>query len=144
MSFWNDMPPDERLDVWKDFRTSLLTLDTDTQIQKIAKYFSRAPIGARSIDFYTPESWPNPWEIVYHNSFCVNSVSLLMYYTLALIECKCKIELILVEDEDRYLLLLVDDTHVLNYELGSISTLQSIKEIQILNTFDQTNIKHFT
>lgn len=36
----------------------------------------------RYIDYYTPESWPNPFEIIQHGMYDVTGISLLMYHTL--------------------------------------------------------------
>ena len=99
------------------------------------------PISSRIIDYYTPQSWPDPWEIIYNGECCYSSVSLLMAYTLRL--NKIDFELLLINDgSDTYLVPVVDDTEVLNYALGEVIELERIaKNIDILQRFNATDLK---
>ncbi len=85
------------------------------------------PFGARTLDYYTPGDWPTPWEILFHGTFCTSSISLLMYYTFELLHTDHRIELYLIDDgADMYLLPVIDDQFVLNYELGMVSNYSDI------------------
>lgn len=143
---WATIPNDERLRLWKVLRDESKGLSAEIQAEGIAKFCSHMPIGSRSIDYYSPEDWPTPWEILYHGSFCTSSISLLIFYTFVLINDTDKIELYLVEDsDDIYLLPVINDLLVLNYELSKVSKLAEIKDhFKILKIFTKDKIKPIT
>lgn len=137
---------EERTSVWREFRTGLNGLTTDEQILAVAKFFSTAPFGARTLDFYTPATWPTPWEILYHSTYCRNSISLLIYYSLKLIpRFDRNVDLWLIDDgEDRFIVPVLDGQYILNYELGAISTLPDIAhDLTVIEQFDPAQIKQF-
>jgi len=140
---WNGLTDEERLRLWKDLRNNLSSLDLHTQLKSIATFCARIPFGSRSIDYYTPENWPTPWEILHHGSFCTSSISLLIFYTISLVSPDTKIDLYLVEThDDMFLLPIVDDQFVLNYELGEVSKYLDIKDtFKIRQIFPQGRIK---
>jgi len=122
MSTWNDFTSDERIGRWTNLRSEITSLEQDQQLTAIAEFFSSVPISSRTIDFYTPETWPTPWETLYHNELCQSSVSLIMYHTLMLLDKECDVEIILINDgTDRYLLPIINNQYILNYEFGQIS-----------------------
>lgn len=138
---------EERTSVWREFRKGLNGLPTDEQIHEVAKFFSTAPFGARTIDFYSPSTWPTPWEILFHGSYCQNSISLLIYYSLKLIpEFDRTVDLWLIDDgEDRFVVPVVDGQYILNYELGEISTLPNLAhDLKVIEKFDSAQIKQFS
>jgi hypothetical protein len=101
------------------------------------------PIGSRSLDYYIPNTWPSPWEILFRGTFCHSSISLLIYYTLVMIDQDFDVELLLIDDgDDRYLLPLIDKKYILNYELGSVSTLSELEKcFTVVDKYDSTKIK---
>lgn len=141
--FWTSIPDDERLHLWKKLRDDIKHLSLDEKLDEIAKFCSSMPYGARSLDYYNPSDWPSPWEIIYHSILCTSSISLLIYYTVDLLEDRPVVELYLVEDsEDRYLLPVVDNQFVLNYELGKVNKLASINDnFTVLQIFTKDQIK---
>lgn len=140
---WNTIPNDERLRLWKLLRNDIQSLPVDQQLAEIAKFCSKMPYGARSLDYYSTELWPTPWEILFYGSFCTSSISLLMFYTYILLPDHLSIELLLVEDEDGiYLIPLVDNQYVLNYELGKVNNISDVKDdFKILKTYSSDQIK---
>jgi len=144
---WSDIQPDERLRLWKDVRSKIDNHLIDYQLNEIARFCAEMPFGARTLDYYTPENWPSPWEILYNGTWCTNSISLLIFYTFTLLPTYTKnIELLLVEDStDRYLLPFIDDRFILNYELGHITKWCHIKDnFKIINRYSRENIKIIT
>ncbi len=138
MSEWNNSSAEERLEKWREFRESLEDLSEEDLLNNVAEFFAAVPIGARCIDFYTPESWPNPWELLYHKLFCTNSISLLIYHTLCVSLDKDRVEILLVETkEDRFLLPVVDKKHIFNYELGKVNNIKDHKKIKIIDNFSE-------
>jgi hypothetical protein len=66
-----------------------------------------------------------------------------MYYTLTLLKTPPEVELFLVEDEDgMYLLPIINDQFVLNYELGTVNNYLEIKEnFKVLQVYTKEDIK---
>ncbi len=143
---WNAIPNQERLRLWKKLRNDLMGLSLNDQLNEISKFCSSIPYGSRTLDYYSSDDWPTPWEILFHGSFCTSSISLLMYYTLILTPIDAEIELHLVEDDDGiYLLPIINDQFVLNYELGKVSMYPEIKNnFKVLKIYQKEQIKTIT
>lgn len=98
-----------------------------TNYQLFLPFFSKMPYGARTLDYYSPDKWPTPWEILYSGKFCKNSISLLMFYTLTLTGSDNNVELHLINDnEDMYLVPVIDSKYVLNYELVQVCNFEEL------------------
>jgi hypothetical protein len=69
-----------------------------------------------------------------------------MFYTLTLLSNPTHVDLILVEDDDGvYLLPLIDNQFVLNYELGKVNNYSEIQDsFKILQTYPKEQIKNIT
>lgn len=140
---WNNIPGGECLHLWKTLRNDIGTLSLEDQLIEVAQFCANMPFGPRSIDYYTPASWPTPWEILYRGSMCTSAISVLMYYTLTMVNDAVDVKLQLVEDADGiYLLPIIDDQFVLNYELGQVSISSDVcNAYRILQTFTKSQIK---
>jgi len=140
---WNTIHEGERLRLWKDLREDLKEKDLEYQLTAVAKFCSQIPFGSRTLDYYSPQDWPTPWEILFYSSFCTSSISLLMFYTLSMVQANATLELYLVEDVDGlYLLPVIDKCFVLNYELGMVSKYPEIENnIKVLKVYTQDQIK---
>lgn len=141
---WNSIHESERLRLWKDLRDNLKDLSFEERLDEVARFCSSMPRGPRSLDYYSPETWPTPWEILFHGSLCVSSVSLLMYYTLTILDDPTiNIELCLVKDSNNdYLLPVVNDQFVLNYEPGTVSEHSEVCDYFIvMQKFSKNQIK---
>lgn len=140
MSKWNNTSAEDRIILWREFREEIASLPEQDQLNRIAEFFADVPFGARSLDYYTPESWPTPWEILHHKLFCQNTISLLIFHTLNVILGDERTEIILIEDDrDRYLVPVLDNKHIFNFELGQISTIQDPR-IKIIDRFEKETI----
>jgi hypothetical protein len=119
---WNNIPDGERLHLWKALRDELPEFPLEEQLGKVATFFAHMPFGSRSLDYYSPADWPTPWEIIFRGKLCKSSISLLMFYTFSLLQTKHTVELHLIDDgEEEYLLPVINDQFVLNYQLGMVS-----------------------
>ncbi len=143
---WNTIPNEERLHLWKKLRDDIKDLALADQMNEVAKFCSKMPFGSRTLDYYTPTDWPTPWEILFSSSFCTSSISLLMYHSLTLLHTPPKVELYLVEDDDGvYLLPIIDNQFVLNYELGTVNNYSEIQtEFKVLQKYTKEQIKNIT
>lgn len=137
---------EDRLREWRGFRTGLGYVEGDDRIRLVVNYFAQAPYGSRTLDYYSPTTWPSPWEILHNESYCKSSLSLLMYYTLNMSEeFSDPLELWLIDDgEDRYLVPVISNQNILNYELGQISTVQDLNDIKIIEKFRIEQIPQYT
>jgi hypothetical protein len=143
---WNSIPNEERLRLWKKLRNDITNYSDSDRLSELAKFCSTIPFGSRTLDYYSSEDWPTPWEILFYGSFCTSSISLLMFYTLTLIDDPTTVDLILVEDDDgTYLLPLIDNQYVLNYELGKVNIYSEIQDnFKLLKIFPKEQIKNIT
>lgn len=133
---WNNIPNNERLHLWKKLREDISVLPIEHQMTMVAKFFADMPFGSRTIDYYTPADWPTPWEILFHGTFCTSSISILMFYTFELLHTSHQINLYLVKDNDVYLLPVIDNKFVLNYELGTVNNYSNIQDnFKVLQIF---------
>ena len=140
---WNTVPNEERLLLWKKLRNDFKEASLKERLVDLAKFCAEMPFGSRTLDYYNPTDWPIPWEILFHASFCTSSISLLMFYTLILTQTDAKIELYLVEDNDGiFLLPIIDDQFILNYELGKVSNYPDIIDnFTVLQQYQADQIK---
>lgn len=140
---WNTIPEVERIRLWKKLREDVKDSSIELQLKQVAKFCSTMPFSSRTLDYYSSDNWPTPWEILFHGSFCTSSISLLIFYTLTLLPNKENVELFLVEDkEDIYLLPIVNNHYVLNYYLGEISTYPEIeRNFKVLKQYTESEIK---
>lgn len=115
-----------------------------SQLDEVAKYAQNIPIRSRMIDYYTPEDWPSPWEILSERLFCHSGTSLLICYTIKLINSDCNLTIELIDDgEDIYLVPVVDNKHVLNYQLGVVSNKDDLPEVKTIKVFSDKVLKDY-
>ena len=57
------IPNEERLHLWKRLRVTIHDLSLQDRLSSIAQFCSKIPFGARTLDYYSPNDWPTPWEI---------------------------------------------------------------------------------
>jgi hypothetical protein len=143
---WNNTSGEERLQFWKTFRGEITGLPINDQLDKVAQFCAAIPFGARAVDYYSPGDWPTPWEMLYHGEFCTSSISIIIFYTLVMVSSEIDVSFLLVEDDDGiYLLPLVSNQYILNYELGKVSKYSELRDnFRILKTYSKDQIKTIT
>lgn len=83
------LKPDERLREWHAFRKEIGKDSLSEACQKTAHLWSYAPFVNRYLDPNKSSSltvWPDPWELLYENTYCDIAKCLGMLYTLYLSE----------------------------------------------------------
>ena len=141
MSEWNNSSAEERIEKWREFRESLDGLQEEELLNNVAQFFATVPLGARCIDYYTPESWPTPWELLYHKLYCASSISLLIYHTLCIALGRNRVQIVLADTgTDCLLLPIVDKKYIFNYELGKVNK-TSDHSLTIIDNFADDNIE---
>lgn len=144
---WNVAHSEERLALWKTLRGNLKELPLIEQLAVISQFCSKIPAGVRTVDYYNPANWPTPWEILYYGQFCRSSISLIIFYTLTMLNGKEQnIELWVVKDNSGdYLLPVIDNQFILNYEPGKISKHSDVCDYFIvMQKFSINQIKTIT
>lgn len=118
------LPPQDRLDTWREFRNELEELSEAEQLERVVDWFGEAPISTFVLDFDHPETWPGPWEVMNEGNFCSTAVAYMMQQSLSLVGWDAsRFEFLYVRNsklEDQMMVLLVDDTHALNYHYKQV------------------------
>ena len=103
---------EERLELWREFRSGLET--TTDPIQEAIDFYNQALDCLIAADPFTPSSWPNPWELLEENNYCSFVKILAICYTLQLTDVlsQASYEIHITRDNKNsatYYLLYVDD-----------------------------------
>jgi hypothetical protein len=77
-----DKKYEDRLRAWNEFRQSLE--ESNTPLEDIVKFYERAPVVSIQVDPWEPNTWLNPWELLYENKYCEFSKILAICYSLQL------------------------------------------------------------
>ena len=75
--FLKNLSGSERLSIWRNVRQK-----THNNILEVLEDFSKIEPLPRYLDYYTPSSWPNPFEIVNEGYLCQSGVTLVLLSTL--------------------------------------------------------------
>lgn len=115
---------EDRLSHWKEFRKSLPSMNEIQQLTAVAEYWSKAPLVSIAYDISNALSWTTPWEMISINRWCRNSIAIGMENTLRLSGFsadRMSLRLIIDRDiQDVLLILVIDETWVLNYDWGRV------------------------
>ena len=130
--------PKQRLKTWREFRLSLDEIDYEEDcLQAVVDWWKTAPVGSRELDVYDKNSWPDPWQLIYTNSLDENSIALGIAYTLHLADWDCEVLLVQNQEESWIrLIVLVDDTYVLNYTYGVVEEKQILENCSIVEKYN--------
>ncbi len=75
--FHKNLSGSERLNIWRNVRQK-----THSNIVEVLQDFSTIEPLSRYLDYYTPSSWPNPFEIVNEGYLCQSGITLVLLSTL--------------------------------------------------------------
>ena len=131
---------EKRLKEWIDFREDL-EIDPDP-LNKVIDNYENAPRSNMQTDPWTPEMWPNPWELISENQYDDFCRVLGMCYSLQLTDRfkGSKFEIHIGIDRSKsntHYLLVVDDNYIINWEDGEFITTSSLPD-----TFVSQNVYH--
>lgn len=123
-----DLHRDDKLKAWREFRDSLET--SETPLEDVARFWSKAPFGAKYLDPYHTASWPDPWKLVIDDRYDLLAISLGMCYTFQLTarfkKSDIGIHMSIVPNNDNCYSCVIDNTHVLNFHHGLVATVQDL------------------
>ena len=116
------MSPSERLDAWGSFRDSLPSMSEQEQYANVAKFWAQCPFSKWVIHPEDSRNWPTTWELLHDGNYCRNSIAVGMESTLRLSGVAPeRLKLVMarhIDDQEEFFVVIIDDTHVLNYSYG--------------------------
>ena len=119
--------PQDRLRVWRDLRN-----DQSQTLESILKEFSQIKVCPRYIDYYTPKSWPTPFEIVSEGYFCQSGITIVLLSTLLhkgfIIEGEIDLCVISNNTNGNTGLVGIQNNNVYNFEKDKIVDIEYLKE----------------
>ena len=137
--FHKNLSGSERLSIWRNVRQK-----THNNILEVLEDFSKIEPLPRYLDYYTPSSWPNPFEIVNEGYLCQSGVTLVLLSTLInkSFISKDTIQLPVISNNITGTsgLVIYDRDFVYNFTPGEIVSWEYVKEnstvFQIHNQFE--------
>lgn len=81
-------PAEGRLKAWRDFRNSIEDLSLEKALAQTAEFWAGAPFVPYNLDASAPQAWPDPWTLIYENSYCDVAKCLGIVYTISLTQHK--------------------------------------------------------
>ena len=123
----NNTKSKSKLDQWRNFRKK-----DYTNIYEFVEKFPFQNFESRYLDYYTPKSWPNPFEIVSDGYLCQSGITLVLTASLLHKNYINPDELCLPVISNNITgstgLALVYEDSVFNFTPGKIETLDFVKE----------------
>jgi len=124
---------EKRLKEWIDFREDL-EIDPDP-LNKVIDNYENAPRSNMQTDPWTPEMWPNPWELISENQYDDFCRVLGMCYSLQLTErfkdCNFEIHIGIDRERSRTVFLLMINDIVIGWNEGLIKRSELSTALQI-------------
>lgn len=137
--FHKNLSGSERLSIWRNVRQK-----THNNILEVLEDFATIVPLPRYLDYYTPSSWPNPFEIVNEGYLCQSGVTLVLLSTLInkgfISEDTIQLPVISNNITGTSGLVIYDRDFVYNFTPGEIVSWEYVKEnstvFQIHNQFE--------
>ena len=133
----------ERLQIWRD-----LWQKQHNSLEECIQDFSNIKIESRYLDYYTPSSWPTPFEIVSEGYFCQSGITLILTATLIHKNFLSEQEIILPVISNNVSgntgLVVLDNNQVYNFNQGEICSLDYVKENSTIFQINKLNINDIT
>ena len=82
------LKPEDRMRSWREFRVFIESLPLEQALAQTAEFWAGAPFVPYNLDPGLPETWPDPWTLVYENVYCDVAKCLGIVYTVALTKHK--------------------------------------------------------
>ena len=132
---------ESRLRSWSRLRDELQKSTLEKISIEVDSFWQRVPTQNHYLHPDFIKDWPDPWQLLFDNTFCNYSRALGMIYTLLLLGTK-NIELVEAKDDNsnEVVLVLVDNAkYVLNYWPDTVVN-NHINDFVITRTLDITSL----
>ena len=141
--FYKNQSANDRLTTWRNLRQTNFS-----NVEDLVAEYQTIKLVSRYLDYYTPKSWPDPFEIVSEGYFCQSGVTLLIVSHLIYSGFITSEELIFpvisnnINGNDG--LVFLDKDKVFNFETGLISDWDFVKENSTIFSTHKLSRKQFT
>lgn len=132
---------EERLRLWASLRESVSDKPLSEQLNIINNWWSYAPRVNNVVHWHDKENWLSPWELLAEKGYCELASALGLAYTIILVNKNVDVQIALAKDESSsdVTILIVDDEHILNWDINSVISKEQYK-FKIKETFDCTKL----
>lgn len=86
------LPVDGRMKAWRDFRTTIESLPLEQALAQTAEFWANAPFVPYNLEPDDYTKWPDPWTLIYENTYCDVAKCLGILYTISLTTHKTAME----------------------------------------------------
>ena len=93
---WSSYSFENKLIEWKNHRDIIKECSVLERLERTAEFFKNTPYKKRTIDYYSPDTWPDAWELMNSDLHCLSSISLMMYYTLKIVDVDVELFVIVI------------------------------------------------
>jgi len=118
---------EDRLRIWREIRQKEYS-----KPEELVKEFVGIKVRPRYIDYYTPSSWPNPFEILTEEYLCYSGITLILASTLIhkgfITSDNLFFPVISNNITNEYGIVLLDNEKVYNFTQGKIEDWEYVKE----------------
>ena len=131
-----------RLQAWYDLREQIQALDNREKSILTDAFWQKAPLVNHHLHILDSETWPDPWELLVENTYCVVARALGICYTL-LLTGVTDIQLVEATDgvgEDVVLVLVDNAKYILNYWPDTVIS-NNLQDFTIKRTIDISKLK---
>jgi len=128
---------EERLRLWASLRESVSNKSLTEQLNIINNWWSHAPRVNNVVHWHDKENWLSPWELLAEKGYCELASALGLAYTIILVNKNVDVQIAQAKDESSsdVTILIVDDEHILNWDINSVISKEQYK-FEIKETFD--------
>jgi hypothetical protein len=112
-----------RLQSWHDLKEDVRVSELKSKSIKIDNWWQNAPTVNHYLHLKDTQNWPDPWELLVENLYCNVAKALGICYTLCMTGEK-NFKMVTATDQlgNDVVLVLVDDTYILNYWPNTVET----------------------
>jgi hypothetical protein len=130
-----------RLQNWYNLREKIKNFELKEICIEVDRFWQQCPLTNHYLHPIDIESWPNPWELLFDNHYCVYSRALGITYTLLLLGIN-DIDFVEAKDynnEDTVLVIVDNAKYILNYWPNTVVN-NCLQDFKIVNHIDITPI----
>ena len=125
---------EETLEEWIALRNKCKDLETEKALEEINNWVQQVPTVPHYLHLDDYKVWPGPWELLADNNFCEVAKSLLIVYTIIILNRQEINSLSILQSNNyTYVKVLTDTEYILNNQIGSIV---SAIDTEIIQTLD--------
>lgn len=139
-------PAEDRLRAWREFRATIESLPIEQALVQTAEFWARAPFVPYNLDPGMPQIWPDPWTLIYENSYCDVAKCLGIVYTISLTKHKTDVEFRIYRDPktgyEYNLAWFAQGKYILNMIDGEVlNNTQFDKSLKLIKQFSEKELQ---